>query len=184
MKSGIPIKTNKATVTQTPVPISNQVAPVLQQGKTVPTTATPTPSPDPTPVTVPVKSSVTTTAPNTDVSIVDYLNSMGEASDKTARRALAKKLGITNYNFSADSNKRLLQAKKAKDRSLPEEYSIPKAPIAPITTAAVQAPQSILPAKTIPQTPAVPGLKARQGFEKAPLTMEAYKRMFGPKLKI
>jgi hypothetical protein len=42
------------------------------------------------------------------VSIVDYLNSMGMASDKASRKQLAEKMGITNYDYSADKNLELL----------------------------------------------------------------------------
>lgn len=47
-------------------------------------------------------------APNTSVSIVDYLNSTGKPSDFTSRKALAESLGITGYTGSATQNTQLL----------------------------------------------------------------------------
>jgi hypothetical protein len=41
-------------------------------------------------------------------SIVDYLESMGMASDKASRKQLAAKMGIKDYDYSADKNLELL----------------------------------------------------------------------------
>jgi hypothetical protein len=47
-------------------------------------------------------------------SIVDYLNSTGQASDFSSRSNLAKNSGITNYTGTADQNMALLNSLKAK----------------------------------------------------------------------
>ncbi len=44
----------------------------------------------------------------TGTSIVDFLNSTGQASDYSSRATLAKKYGISNYTGSADQNTQLL----------------------------------------------------------------------------
>jgi hypothetical protein len=49
-------------------------------------------------------------------SVVDYLNSMGLASDKESRKALAKKLGIKDYDFSAAKNTELLKLLKTNSK--------------------------------------------------------------------
>lgn len=87
----------------------------------------------------------TTQQPNTNISVVDYLNSMGRASDKASRAVLAKELGMENYNFSAADNLKLLQLIKQKGRNTGEvkiDYPTLAKPIN------------------------VPGLVPRQGFNK------------------
>jgi hypothetical protein len=44
-----------------------------------------------------------------DVSVVDYLNRRGQDASKEGRKKLAESLGLTNYNYSAADNMRLLQ---------------------------------------------------------------------------
>lgn len=46
---------------------------------------------------------------NVTTSIVDYLKSVGQDSSFTARQALAKQYGITNYSGTAEQNVKLLQ---------------------------------------------------------------------------
>lgn len=48
------------------------------------------------------------TTPNTNVSVVDYLNSTGKASDYNTRAKLATEYGITGYKGTADQNLQLL----------------------------------------------------------------------------
>lgn len=48
------------------------------------------------------------TTPYTGVSVVDYLGSVGQASDFNSRANLATKYGITNYQGTADQNTQLL----------------------------------------------------------------------------
>lgn len=47
---------------------------------------------------------------NTGTSIVDYLKSQGQDSSMSARKELAKSLGITNYSGSYDQNVQMLKA--------------------------------------------------------------------------
>lgn len=46
--------------------------------------------------------------PNTNVSVVDYLNSTGKASDYNSRATMAKTYGIANYAGTAEQNTQLL----------------------------------------------------------------------------
>jgi hypothetical protein len=48
------------------------------------------------------------TTPNTNVSIVDYLNSTGKASDYNTRAKMATEYGITGYKGTAEQNTQLL----------------------------------------------------------------------------
>ena len=99
--------------------------------------------------------------PNTNVSVVDYLNSMRRASDKTARAALAKELGMSSYNFSAADNLKLLQLIKQKGRNTGEvkiDY--------PTLAKPVNVPGMSIPVPKVQATPAVPGLVPKQGFNK------------------
>lgn len=50
------------------------------------------------------------------VGFVDYLASKGMAFDKESRKALAKKLGIKDYDFSAAKNTELLKLLKSNDK--------------------------------------------------------------------
>ena len=50
---------------------------------------------------------------NTDVSIVDYLKSQGQDSSMSARKELAKSLGISNYSGSPSQNTQMLNALKS-----------------------------------------------------------------------
>lgn len=50
------------------------------------------------------------------VGLVDYLASKGMAADKESRKALAKKLGIKDYDFSAAKNTELLKLLKSNDK--------------------------------------------------------------------
>lgn len=50
----------------------------------------------------------------TGTSIVDYLKSVGQASDYSSRTALAKQYGITNYSGSAEQNTQLLNTLRTK----------------------------------------------------------------------
>lgn len=49
---------------------------------------------------------------NTDVSIVDYLKSVGKKSDYDSRKKLAEQYGITNYSGKSDQNTTLLKKVK------------------------------------------------------------------------
>ncbi len=96
---------------------------------------------------VPAKTT-TSVQSNPNISVVDYLNSMGRASDKTARAALAKELGMSSYNFSAADNLKLLKLIKQKGRNTGEvkiEYPSLAKPV---------------------NVPAVLGLVPKQGFNK------------------
>lgn len=57
-------------------------------------------------------SSKTSSGLNTNTSIVDYLKSQGEDSSYSARKDLAKSLGITNYSGTAEQNVQMLNALK------------------------------------------------------------------------
>ena len=104
--------------------------------------------------------------PNTAVSVVDYLNSMGRASDKTSRLALAKELGVENYDFSAGANLRLLQAIKTMGRNDRMMQTIETPTPASINTTTTIPVKRIAPNKKVisTQVPSVPGLTPRQGF--------------------
>lgn len=90
--------------------------------KPVATVTTPTPTqPAPQPVAAP-KSAVTTPAPSTGkigatytgISVVDFLNKAGQASDFTSRSKLAQQYGIQNYTGTAEQNTKLLTTLKTK----------------------------------------------------------------------
>lgn len=49
----------------------------------------------------------------TGPSVVDYLNSIGQPSDKLSRQRLAQQMGIQNYDYSATKNTELLSALRA-----------------------------------------------------------------------
>lgn len=103
----------------------------------------------------------TAVQPNTNISVVDYLNSMGRASDKASRAVLAKELGMKNYNFSAADNLKLLQLIKQKGRNTGEvkiDY--------PTLAKPVNVPGMSIPVPKVQATPAVPGLVPKQGFNK------------------
>ena len=72
------------------------------------TTATPTTTPTPTPTPTSTPTPTTPTSGYTGVSIVDYLKSVGQASDYTSRATLAAQKGITNYTGTAAQNTQLL----------------------------------------------------------------------------
>ena len=100
-----------------------------------------------------------TTQPNTNVSVVDYLNSMKRASDKTSRAVLAKELGMSSYNFSAADNLKLLQLIKQKGRNTGKvdiQY--------PTLAKPINVPGASIPTPKVQATPAVPGIVPRQGF--------------------
>lgn len=98
---------------------------------------------------------------NTNVSVVDYLNSMGRASDKASRAVLAKELGMSSYNFSANDNLKLLELIKQKGRNT-GEIKIEH----PTLAKPINVPGISIPVPKVQATPAVPGLVPRQGFNK------------------
>lgn len=61
----------------------------------------------------------------TGTSIVDYLKSLGQASDYTTRTALAKKYGISNYSGTADQNNQLLAAMRGGSAPAPAPTPAP-----------------------------------------------------------
>jgi len=75
-------------------------------------TETPTPTPTPTPEPTPEPTPAPTPPPTgyTGVSIVDYLKSVGQASDYASRARLAQQYGITGYQGTAAQNTQLLNA--------------------------------------------------------------------------
>ena len=68
----------------------------------------------------------------TGVSIVDYLKSIGQASDFTTRKKLAQQYGITNYTGTASQNTQLLNMMRSGQK--PAEPAAP--PVAPAAPAA------------------------------------------------
>ena len=65
----------------------------------------------------------------TGVSIVDYLNSLGQDSSQANRKKLAAQYGISNYNYSAEANTALLNAMRSG-----KTPSTPATPATPATT--------------------------------------------------
>lgn len=63
-------------------------------------------------------------------SVVDYLNSKGQASDYTSRTGLASKYGIQNYSGTADQNTQLLNYLKGGSTPTPAPVSQNPAPVA------------------------------------------------------
>lgn len=66
----------------------------------------------------------------TGSSIVDYLGSLGQASDFGSRTNLAKQYGIVNYSGTADQNTQLLNTLRTK-ATTPPAGAVPAAPVAP-----------------------------------------------------
>ena len=64
--------------------------------------------------------------PSKTTSIVDYLASVGMKSDKESRKALAKKLGIKDYDFSASKNLELLNKLRNAKGSPQRPYELPE----------------------------------------------------------
>lgn len=111
--------------------------------------------------------------PNTNISVVDYLNSMGRASDRAARATLAKELGMSSYNFSASDNLKLLELIKQKGRNTGEvkiDY--------PTLAKPVNVPGMSIPVPKVQATPAVPELQDRQGFPTPNLVTNMYTQMY------
>ena len=114
-----------------------------------------------------------TTQPNTNISVVDYLNSMGRASDKASRAALAKQLGMTSYNFSATDNLKLLDLLKKKDI----ERQALRVEKTPITSVAIPvSAQATAPILT-PSTQNVAGMIPKPGLV-APTIVNTYAKMY------
>lgn len=114
-----------------------------------------------------------TTQPNTNISVVDYLNSMRRASDKASRAALAKELGMSSYNFSAADNLKLLQLIKQKGRNTGKveiQY--------PTLVKPINVPGASIPTPKVQATPAVPGIVPRQGFPTSNSTTDMYTQMY------
>lgn len=84
----------------------------------------------------------------TGPSIVDYLNSIGQPSDKASRAILAQKMGIQNYDYSAGKNTELLDA--LRNNKLPAAAATPQ-PIASNPAAQTAQPQA--PATPTGKTP-------------------------------
>lgn len=134
-------------------------------------------------VTTPVKTETkvpattqTAVQPNTNISVVDYLNSMGRASDKASRATLAKELGMGSYNFSAADNLKLLELIKQKGRNTGKvdiEYS-PSASLA----RPIDVPGASISAPKVQTTPAIPGLQSRQGFPTPNSVTNMYTQMY------
>lgn len=123
---------------------------------------------------VPANTTTKTKAqPNVNVSIVDYLNSMGRASDKASRAALAKELGMSSYNFSAVDNLKLLELVKQKGRNT-GEIKIER----PTLAKPINVPGAIIPAPKVQVTPSVSGLVARQGFPTSSSITDMYTQMY------
>lgn len=115
----------------------------------------------------------TTQQLNTNVSVVDYLNSTGRASDKASRAALAKELGMSSYNFSAADNLKLLQLIKQKGRNTGKvdiQY--------PTLVKPINVPGASIPTPKVQATPAVPGIVPRQGFSTSNSTTDMYTQMY------
>ena len=115
----------------------------------------------------------TAVQPNTNISVVDYLNSMGRASDKASRATLAKELGMGSYNFSAADNLKLLQLIKQKGRNT-GNMNIERAGLG----VPVNVPGMSIPVPKVQATPAVPGLQDRQGFPTSNSTLDMYTQMY------
>lgn len=116
----------------TPTPAPSPTTPQPSQPSNTPKPSTPAPTPAPSQPTAPKPSTPSTPAPApkpstpapapaptpapapkpavySGASIVDYLNSVGRASDYNTRAGLAKSNGITNYTGTADQNTQLLK---------------------------------------------------------------------------
>ncbi len=107
------------TVTPTPIPTPQPTSQPLA-------TPTPTPTSTITPSATPVSPVISTPTAYTGVSIVDYLKSIGQASDYTSRAKLATEKGITNYAGTAEQNIQLLNLLRgAQPSSTPGPTSIP-----------------------------------------------------------
>ncbi len=90
------------------------------------TQASPSPSPTPTPAPAPAQSSYAGS------SIVDYLKSIGQASDFSSRSRLAAQAGITNYTGTAAQNTALLNHLRA-GTPIPSHLGTPKPAETPTT---------------------------------------------------
>jgi hypothetical protein len=98
VKPAAPSTTATAAPTKTQSPAPAKTATTTPQGKTTVATA-----PGVKPLT-----------PNTDISIVDYLESIGEDSSKAARMRLARDNGMNDYSYRGDQNIALIKILKDK----------------------------------------------------------------------
>jgi hypothetical protein len=80
------------------------------------------------------------TTPNTNVSVVDYLNSTGKASDYNTRSGLATQYGISGYKGTADQNTQLLGMLKGGKTTTP---TTPTA-VVPVPTGQVTNPNTYI----------------------------------------
>lgn len=92
------------------VVLNNQTGQYVKQGTVFGTTVS-APVVTPT-ITPPTTTTTQPTSSYTGVSIVDYLKSIGQASDYTSRATLAAQKGITNYTGTAEQNNQLLNMLK------------------------------------------------------------------------
>lgn len=83
-------------------------------------------------------------------SIVDYLNSIGQASSFSARAQLASQVGITNYTGSAQQNTQLLNSLRGNQ---PAPSAQPSTPTSTYTPQPTKTSQPSQPAVTQPQQP-------------------------------
>lgn len=119
-------------------------------------TTTPTPS---APISTPPSSSSTPKVSSySGPSVVDYLNSTGQASDFNSRAKLAQSKGIANYVGTADQNTQLLNSLKG-STSAPVTPVAPVVPVVKPTVTPTVTPGATPPATTTPNptvTPASP----------------------------
>lgn len=136
-------------------------------GQDARTTIPSTPAPGTTPETAPT----TPTSSYTGGSIVDYLASVGQASDKASRAKLAEKNGIQNYQGTAAQNTQLLNILRQTATPVPAAAPTP-AVTPPVATAPATSPK---PGKTTPApAPVVTTPKPATTTPSQPTTVSSY----------
>ena len=93
------------------------------------TTSYTPPAPTPTPASIPTPTPAPTPSSYSGPSIVDYLNSVKQASDFTSRSKLATQYGISNYTGTAEQNTLLLNKLKSGSTPVPPAPIVPPAPV-------------------------------------------------------